>query len=320
MEFSAQNLKFMAAEVVTDYVAHRVPLSSAVATKAKASKLNTEQIKRLIEISNQVAYLKLLEKASDRTFEFPLAVYEDVMAILATPDESMKKEASQKLSPIEIASGKMEENLEKVAHTQEDDELGFLKRASKNERIAMLNKQLYRTKGELEKVACDEQVMAVELVARAADLREDDQFLSKVAMILDGDENTLTKISRLVYGEKVDYCNDELFYEADIEDAREYVDMFKQAEELVDTRQGLESQVSRAEDVLEKEAFAPAFTAIGNLATRAGQVAKPIVEGAQKIGGKVVEKGMGAAEKTFFVADNMASGKRRGIHKSLRRR
>jgi hypothetical protein len=310
MEFSAENLKYMAAEVVTNYLAHKVPLSEAVASIASSSKLNPEQIKRLIEISNQVAYLKLLETASDRTFEFPLAKYEEVLTFLATPDENMKKEASLKPSPMDIAVGKIDEEFEKVAQEEGDDIFSFLKSASKNDRVSMLNKQVCRSKSELEKVACEEQVVARDLMYQAISFRKDEQFMDKIAMVLEDDEVTLTKISHLVFGKKVDHCNEELFYESDVEDAREYVALFKKAEELVSARKELEGQLERAEVVLRKEAFvAPVVNAV-----------KTIIPTVKSMGGKAIETGkkvvdnapkvMEKAETAFFTGDQIMSTKR----------
>ena len=310
MEFSADKLKYMAAEVVSSYLHSNTPMSEAVASLASRMQLNPEQIKRLIEISNQVAYLKLLEKASDRTFEFPLANYEEVMALVAIPDESMKKEASQRPSPLQIASGSIDEDLVKSAsEVDQDDELGFLKRASKQEKITLLNKQMYRAKGELEKVASEEQVLLRDLVSKGSDLREDDQFMDKLAMVLDGDEKTLTKIARLIYGEKRDYCSDELFYDSDVEEAREYVEMFKRAEEVLVERKELESQIKRAEEFLQKEAFAPM---IGNAMKAITSVAKKTGDVAAKVAPKALDK----AEALAFTSDQIAKPKR-DVYKSI---
>lgn len=311
MNFSAEKLKYMAAEVVSQYLMHKTPLSQVVAEKASSSSLNTEQIKRLVEISNQVAYLKLLETATDRTFEFPLAKYEEVMAILARPDENMSKEASHKPSPMEIASGALEEDMEKVA--SEEDEFSFLKRASQQEKIALLNKEMYRAKGTLEKIAHDEQVLLRDLVTRAVDFQEDPVFMEKVAMVADGDEKLITKIARLVFGENKEYTGDELFYESDIEGAREYVELFKQAEELVQYRKDLEDKVQRAQGYLEKEAFAPVANAV--------QKAKEVIKTISDKGGKTAEKGIKRFEEATFVGDQMVRPKKKGggdVWKSVR--
>lgn len=307
MNFSAEKLKYMAADVVSQYLMHKTPLSQVVAEVASSSSLNPEQIKRLVEISNQVAYLKLLETATDRTFEFPLAEYEEVMAILARPDENMSKEASQKPSPMDIASGVLEENLEKVA--SEDSERSFLDNISQQEKIAMLNKEMYRAKGELEKVACEEQVIFRDLTSRVHGFQDDPVFMEKVAMVADGDETLITKIARLVFGEDKEYSGDELFYESDVEDAREYVELFKQAEELITYRKELEDRINRAESYLKKEAFAP----VANVAKKVKDVFNKVSDKGADVGNKAINR----IEQTTYLSDQMLK-QERDVWKSLR--
>lgn len=312
MDFNPNELKRMAAQVVARFLTNKTPMSEATADIAKDRSLNSEQIKRLIEISNQVAYLKLLEKATDRTFEFPLASFEEVMAILATPDETMSKEASHKRSPMDIVNSEPE--LEKAASEVEDEE-GFLKRASTQEKVAMLNKEMYRAKGKLEKLAFEEQVVLRDLLTRAVELREDEQFMDKVAFVVEEEDTSiLTKISHLVYGEKRSYNTDELFYDSDVEDAREYVELFKQASEMVEERRSLEKDIARTEEYFQKKAFA----------AKAVEVAKKTYDSGKQLAGKattkapeVGSKAMKAGESGTFLLDNMRKPKR-DVWKSIR--
>lgn len=307
MDLSADVLKKMAARVVSTFLVNKVPLSQAVADIAEESKLSSEQIKRLIEISNQVAYLKLLEKATDRTFEFPLADFSEVMAILATPEEIMSKEASFKKSPMDlVADGSSE--LEKSA--SEEDSL--LSRMPQQEKVAMLNKELYRAKGRLNKISDEEQVLMHDLMSKAASHREDELFIEKVAFVVeeDDDSNLLTKISHLVFGEYRKSSGDELFYDSDVEGTREFVDLVKRAYEIVEEKKSLEDSIAKAHTFLHKQAFAPAVA----------NVARAVASKASKVKDKLpkaVDRSVKGAEAGTFLVDNMNKPKR-DVWKSIR--
>lgn len=118
--FSAEQLQKLAVEVVSKYVNSGISLNDGIASVAKEQSLNLEQIKRLVESSNQLAYLKLLDSASDRTFEFPVADFETVKGLVTAPGEGVvmdiEKSASQN---VDILSIFVETGHEKIAHTEE---------------------------------------------------------------------------------------------------------------------------------------------------------------------------------------------------------
>ena len=320
MKFNGEALKKMAVEVVSDYLHNHVPLSESIAEKAKTHSFNPEQIKRLIEISNQVAYLKLLEKSSDRTFEFPLADYQEVMSTLAKPEESadeedMSKEASQKRNPWDIVTDRGTEELEKEASQQKPDPLeqdpgDFLKKASRSEKVRQVNKEYLKANQELEKLASQEHYMLTSLLDRGRELKDEDQFMDKVAFVSDGDEEMIQKVARLLYGEEVDPSYDELFYEADLDNAREFVGLFKEAEELIRKKHKTKASVEKAAEFLQKEAFSPAAAA---------QTAKnAVTSSAKKTGqnlGKASKKSLQTAEYGTALLDHHS---KRNVWKSLR--
>jgi hypothetical protein len=84
--FDAELLKNMAATAVSRFVAQGVPLNDSITKLAMENDLNPQQTLRLVELSNQVAYLKLQESATDRTFTFPLADPSLVKAASLVPE------------------------------------------------------------------------------------------------------------------------------------------------------------------------------------------------------------------------------------------
>lgn len=85
-EMSSDRLRDISVAVVEDFINNRTPLSEGLAKQAAANDLNCDQIQRCVEASNTIAHLKLLSVAEDRTFEFPLCKFAEVMEKAATPN------------------------------------------------------------------------------------------------------------------------------------------------------------------------------------------------------------------------------------------
>lgn len=85
-DITTDQLQSISIAAVENFLNDRVPLSQGIAKQASLHDLNSEQIQRTIEAANSITYLKLLKVAEDRTFEFPLAKYQEVLAAMVTPD------------------------------------------------------------------------------------------------------------------------------------------------------------------------------------------------------------------------------------------
>lgn len=92
--FNSEQLATMAAKAVSTFLTKGASLTDAVVSVSQSNGLNLEQTKRLTEASNQVAYLKVLETAKDRSFNFPVAEYGDVVNRISRPESGMDKAAS----------------------------------------------------------------------------------------------------------------------------------------------------------------------------------------------------------------------------------
>lgn len=92
--FNSEQLATMAAKAVSTFLTKGASLTDAVVSVSQSNGLNLEQTKRLTEAANQVAYLKVLETAKDRSFNFPVAEYGDVVNRISRPDDGLAKAAS----------------------------------------------------------------------------------------------------------------------------------------------------------------------------------------------------------------------------------
>ncbi|HET8686060.1 MAG TPA: hypothetical protein VFM18_05270 [Methanosarcina sp.] len=90
-QFSSDQLRDISVAVVEDFINNRVPLSEGLAKQASMNDLNSEQIQRCVEATNTITQLKLMSVAEDRTFEFPLCKYAEVMVHATFPE--LDKEA-----------------------------------------------------------------------------------------------------------------------------------------------------------------------------------------------------------------------------------
>ena len=119
MAFDAENLKYMAARAVTEYLNQGKSLNKGVADIAVEHKLNQDQIARLVETTNKVAYVKVMETATDRAGSFPLASVQEVNELVVYPgnvEATMQKAASASTrSPLEIVADLRAAPLEKQA-------------------------------------------------------------------------------------------------------------------------------------------------------------------------------------------------------------
>lgn len=83
---SSDQLRDISVAVVEEFINNKIPLSQGLAKQAALHELNSEQIQRCVEASNTICHLAILGKAEDRTFEFPLCKFAEVMAHAAAPD------------------------------------------------------------------------------------------------------------------------------------------------------------------------------------------------------------------------------------------
>ena len=84
-DLTPELLQDISVRVVSNFMTKQAGLSEGIAKEAKEMELNPDQIKRVIESSNTIAYLRQLEDATDRSFEFPVAEYNHVMGHLVLP-------------------------------------------------------------------------------------------------------------------------------------------------------------------------------------------------------------------------------------------
>lgn len=256
--FDAEQLKVLAARAVSMYISKGVPLTDAVAALSKETSLNTDQTKRLVEAVNQVAYLKILETAKDRTFNFPVANYEEVIAKVTTPDGAMDKEASSNAtSPFDIINSYGAEDMEKAASYEPPSVSEFVKSASEQEILGYLPKVVFSIKAELEKIAYDK-LTQVDLLMSAVDAVRADPFSGYKMQKFAGANPELAILIGIDL-EKVASERSPTFVDKDFDKIALVDSLYKEAKEMLGREEFLICE-------LEKVAFLPVLAGVARAA------------------------------------------------------
>ena len=66
-QITSEQLRDISVTVVEQFLNNKIPLSLGLAKQAAAAQLNSDQIKRAVEATNTIAYLKVLSMSDDRT-------------------------------------------------------------------------------------------------------------------------------------------------------------------------------------------------------------------------------------------------------------
>jgi hypothetical protein len=288
MDTSPDQIRDIAVKVVEDFINSKIPLSQGIAAVSKDLGLNSEQIKRVVEASNSIAYLKLLEGSEDRTFEFPVAKYEDVIGSIALPDP-MSKVASYHVPVL------TKESFEMPELTKSSFEL------SSHEKYQALLTEMIQNKAQLEKLAYDLQEVGMLIEKSAMLLRKEPECLEKLASV--ADEACYSRMSRLMFGQVKEASDNAAFMNSELAEARNLVDLVKQAEAMINEKlyreelhtkmAGIVGSIGRGVGnviggVLNTAASGVGRAAGGIVGTAAGAAGKII-------GSKAVRKGAAAA-------------------------
>lgn len=230
-----EQIRDISVSTVEGFLNNNIPLSMGLAKRASDLGLNSEQIKRGVEATNSIAYLKILSISPDRTVEFPLCKYAEVIGDIVSPPEAVTgvvKEASA--MPPAVAP--TEEQVPVITHDM------LVKAAAINKKALARNKDRAIT-------------LQSELIKTASAVGSQADWMNKLASITD--EKEFRIISKLIsYGplEYRDFNGLGLFKEAELKDVTKLQSLYKEALALIDDI-ALGSDLAEKVEALEKQAF-----------------------------------------------------------------
>lgn len=241
---SSDQIRDISIKTVEGFLNDKIPLSEGLAKQASLLQLNSEQIQRSVEATNSIAYLKVLSLTDDRTMEFPLCKYAEVMVKVALPDTDtvfVKKASAVGKSSPEVFTN--------LIMTDAEQRVTFIKQAALNE-------------AHLTKLKDRSFTILPELTKAASIVKADKQGLEKLATI--SRFENFDVLSVMVYGTKQIFNDSGLFKQAELKEVLKLSDLYKEAKLLqvsISEKQSLSDRSS-----LVKKAF---VEGTGNVAGKA---------------------------------------------------
>ncbi|CAM0042647.1 hypothetical protein VPHD148_0274 [Vibrio phage D148] len=291
MHMTPEGLKKMAA---TNVAALKMgtSLNDSITKVAMENELNSDQVKRLVETTNQMAYLSELEGHDDRTFEFDVANYDDVMDSIISDPTLEKAASTSALNPMDLVAASFN-SMEKVATEKE----ATMEKWGKPQKLQALKKVASQQRNRLDELTNAEHDNMVKLAQHRAIVSRDPEALEKMAKF----DNQL-EMTRLVFG------HDKVASEVrrvwapealrDVKACSDRLNIIKQAQEEISE---LKPKVEQAEGILKEAFVSAAINAVGR--SGIGQAAKNLTNKAPKMGGKMKRK----ATKAYGAFDAASS-------------
>ena len=228
-------LQELSVRCASRYMAKQASLNEAIADEGRAMELNADQLQRVIETTNTVAYLRQLQDAPDRTFEFPVADYPGVMLKMAMPTDLFSKEAEAKSSPTTQALPQ--------PTSQVTPEF------SQQEKVAMLSKELLKCAAVMDDILHEKARLTHTLLTKSASLGKSDFLLEKLAYVVD--EEDFSPMANLLGLEKTaSLCKDLVFTDKELDEVTSLYGHYKEAKALIQKEKSTEEFVKRAGSIL----------------------------------------------------------------------
>lgn len=284
--FDAELLKNMAASAVSSFVARGVPLNDSITKLAMENDLNPQQTLRLVELSNQVAYLKLQETASDRTFTFPLADPNIVKAASLVPEfPEYSSLLDDTLSLLQGVKG-MTKQAEAALPTPESfDPSEVVKCASVARSVQALMDARTRYEAEINRLAVRMPVIGEAITKKAGALAGDEWIMEKVSAYQGPGADLLPGLFPEDLMKKAHVLPRGMFSPAEMKEVNALGALVKEAQEVSTRMQFLREELKKIAGVdlrmaLLKTPFEHAHVAVHHVPSRmAGAQARNSVRG-----------------------------------------
>lgn len=230
-------LQEISVRCASKYMAKQASLNEAISEEGRAMELNSDQLKRVIETTNTVAYLRQLQDASDRTFEFPVADYNNVMLKMAMPLNLLDKEAGEK--PAQTASPSNIQGSQQVPTPE----------FSQQEKVAMLSKELLKCAAVMDDIIHEKARLTKSLLTKSASLGKIDFALEKLAYVVE--EQDFSPMANLLGLEKsASVYKDLVFTDKELDEVTDLYGMYKEAKSLIQKEKDTEEFIKRASNIL----------------------------------------------------------------------
>lgn len=224
-----QDLQDIAVKCTSEFLNSGTSLNASLAKEASSRGLNSDQLQRAIEATNTLTHLKSIELSKDRTVEFPVADYREIIKSASIPDSLLNGQA-----PVMLAAG---EGVEKQA--SQSSQVGsfeyFFPELNDAEKRVWLMKEASINARKIEDLNAEFIVLTHDLVKQANVLRKDPELLEHLSASSLSDED-FTKIAGMLLIPGVarkDFAKATgMFKSASLGPVETFVGMFKRAENV----------------------------------------------------------------------------------------
>ena len=304
---SVQELQEIAIQCTSDFFNNDIPLNVGLAKQASLRDLNSDQLKRAVEATNTLTHLKGIEVSKDRTSEFPVAQYDEILKLACIPgaDKTEMSKAASATDSIEFTPITFDSLLKEA---EEKLEYSGLPEMSQDQKLAQLQKFAQVSKRALDDVQFELGSVTGELLKMAKQLRKDPQGVEHLSATTCSDE-IFTKVAGLVFGPNVKRCDfvSGMFKAAQINEAQVFVNNFERGQALIKKAEYLTTSLEKIAEI-QKQSFFLSPTNIGRgLGKGLGWVGSKIVGGtagsignlAKNVAGGVGTIAKNTAQNTF---------------------
>lgn len=308
---STKDLQDIAVRCTSDFINSGVSLNQSLSKEAQDRSLNPEQLRRSVEATNTLTYLKTIAMADSRTAEFPVANYNEIVKMACLPDmESLHKTAQVMGTEVKPRYDSMSAALVKQANEaleftsispmgDSERKLHILKLASSNARsLEVLKDTLGITVRQLQKEASDLSKNPKGLEYLSSLDISDERFI-KLAGLMFGPDATRKTFAKY------------LTKAAEMNTAQRVVDLYEQS---LDCTKEIVYLTSMQENLnqLEKNAFV-----LPMLSRAGGAIGKAVSGATNKVAagtGRMIGKGIrSTAVKTVSTVADMTGKVAKGI-------
>lgn len=290
MDMSVDFLKNVGAGIVAAFRTGQgaITLNEGIVKAASDSQLNAEQVARLVETVNQLAYLSGPHVSMNKTAEFAMANYDQVIDAIFTPP-AIEKAASlyRRPNPLSLLAEPM---------VKEASEADYQFQLDPAEARKQAERAFFSGRDQLKRMDLDEVNIVEGLLKSAAVVQKDPDALNKIAALAGGDNRKYGELCNLVFGHVKEASRNPVRSETELLNVKHMADQLGFAKKASEDRKNLEDHLTKlAEEIcpegMNKEAF------VGTLLRAAGTMlrgAKPGLATAGKgikLGGTVAVAG-----------------------------
>lgn len=220
---TVQDLQDIAVKCVSEFFNNKMPLNEGLAKEASYRNLNSEQLKRAIEATNTLAHLKSIDVSNDRTVEFPVANYNEIVKLAFVPELENSVHSSNPANEDPALFAKQAQEL-----MASNTDVSF----TYEEAVSQLRKKAAVAERALEDAKFELMNVAESFLQKAAEIKTDPELLEKLS-VSSASKQYFQKLANVLgINSPRKSLPEGMFKAASIDKIEELLSLYKRAEAL----------------------------------------------------------------------------------------